>query len=144
MPMHRAFPLTLKTARMVIAHDPMAAWIGFRLEELDTARVLAAMTVEDKHIAPNGFLHAAVVTAFADITSGLGTALHLPSAGHSFATLEIKTNFLGSARAGELFCEAVPRHAGGTTQVWDATVSSRETGKVTALFRCTQMILENR
>jgi acyl-coenzyme A thioesterase PaaI-like protein len=28
-----------------------------------------------------------------------------------------------------------------TTQVWDATVSSRETGRTLALFRCTQMLL---
>jgi 1,4-dihydroxy-2-naphthoyl-CoA hydrolase len=32
-------------------------------------------------------------------------------------------------------------HVGRTTQVWDATVSSRQTGKIIALFRCTQMIL---
>jgi acyl-coenzyme A thioesterase PaaI-like protein len=30
---------------------------------------------------------------------------------------------------------------GKTTQVWDAVVSHRETGKTLALFRCTQMVL---
>ena len=144
MPQKRPFPLTLEAARTIIGRDATAAWINFYLEELAPQRVLASMAVDKKHIAPNGFLHAAVVTAFADITSGLGTSLHLPSPGHIFATLEIKTNFMGSAHSGTLLCEAVPRHAGSATQVWDATVSSKETGKVTALFRCTQMILEDR
>lgn len=27
------------------------------------------------------------------------------------------------------------------TQVWDATVTARETGKTIAVFRCTQMVL---
>ena len=143
MPRTRPFPLTVEAARAVIGQDPMALWINFFLEELTPNRVLGRMTVEQKHIAPNGFMHAAVVTAFADITSGLGTALLLPSAGIVFATLEIKTNFIGTSGPGVLFCEAVPRHVGSGTHVWDATVSVKETGKVTALFRCTQIMLQD-
>ncbi|MBV8134965.1 MAG: PaaI family thioesterase, partial [Deltaproteobacteria bacterium] len=30
---------------------------------------------------------------------------------------------------------------GRTTQVWDATVITLETGKTLALFRCTQLVL---
>jgi acyl-coenzyme A thioesterase PaaI-like protein len=36
---------------------------------------------------------------------------------------------------------ATPAHTGRTTQVWDATVSHRESGRTLALFRCTQMVL---
>ena len=32
-------------------------------------------------------------------------------------------------------------HTGRTTQVWDAEVTHRESGRTLALFRCTQMIL---
>ena len=142
--MEVVFPVTLESARKRIGRDPLADWIGFRLEELSRERVLGAMVVEHKHIAPNGFLHAAIVTALADITCGLGTSLYLPDAAHGFATLEIKTNLMGTARKGELLCEAVPRHVGAATQIWDAEVRSRETGKTTVLFRCTQMILERR
>ncbi len=34
---------------------------------------------------------------------------------------------------------AIAIHQGRTTQVWDATVTHRESGKTMALFRCTQM-----
>jgi 1,4-dihydroxy-2-naphthoyl-CoA hydrolase len=39
-----------------------------------------------------------------------------------------------------LLVESRRAHAGRTTQVWDATVSS-ENGKTLALFRCTQLLL---
>ena len=38
-------------------------------------------------------------------------------------------------------CVAKAVHLGRTTQVWDAVVTNRDTGKVMALFRCTQMVL---
>jgi uncharacterized protein (TIGR00369 family) len=48
---------------------------------------------------------------------------------------------LGTALEGTIECVARPAHLGRTTQVWDATVTHRETGKTIALFRCTQMVL---
>jgi acyl-coenzyme A thioesterase PaaI-like protein len=32
-------------------------------------------------------------------------------------------------------------HLGKTTQVWDAVLTHRESGRTLALFRCTQMVL---
>ena len=32
-------------------------------------------------------------------------------------------------------------HLGRTTQLWDAVVTHRESGKTLALFRCTQLVL---
>ena len=58
-----------------------------------------------------------------------------------FTTVELKSNHLGTAREGTLDCVAKAAHLGRTTQVWDAVVSHRETGKTLALFRCTQMVL---
>jgi uncharacterized protein (TIGR00369 family) len=63
----------------------------------------------------------------------------LPEGAEGFTTIELKSNFLGTAREGEIECEARLVHGGRTTQVWDATVSGGE--KTIALFRCTQMIL---
>ena len=55
--------------------------------------------------------------------------------------MELKSNHLGTARQGMLDAVARPVHRGRTTQVWDATVSHRDSGKTLALFRCTQMVL---
>jgi 1,4-dihydroxy-2-naphthoyl-CoA hydrolase len=94
------------------------------------------------HMAPNGFLHAASVIALADSASGYGCVISLPNGASGFTTIELKSNFLGTARVGEgVACVAKLFHGGRTTQVWDAEVTNENSGKVMALFRCTQMVL---
>ena len=58
-----------------------------------------------------------------------------------FTTVELKSNHLGTTLDGHVECVATPRTWARTTQVWDAVVTHRETGKTIALFRCTQMVL---
>ena len=55
-----------------------------------------------------------------------------------FTTLELKSNFLGSAREGTIACVAT--HSGRTIQVWDADVTDEVSEKTIALFRYTQLI----
>jgi uncharacterized protein (TIGR00369 family) len=95
----------------------------------------------EKHLAPNGFLHAATVVALADTACGYGCAASLPEGGTGFTTIELKANFVGTALDGAIACEALLVHGGRTTQVWDATVTNEKTGRTIALFRCTQMVL---
>ncbi|MBX3430050.1 MAG: PaaI family thioesterase [Hyphomonadaceae bacterium] len=99
-------------------------------------------TAQLHHMAPNGFLHAASVIAMADSASGYGCVISLPSGASGFTTIELKSNFLGTARVGEgVACTAKLSHGGRTTQVWDAEVTNENSGKAMALFRCTQMVL---
>jgi uncharacterized protein (TIGR00369 family) len=65
----------------------------------------------------------------------------LPPGAQGFTTIELKANFLGTARDGAILCRATPLHLGRTTQVWDASVTVAASGAKIALFRCTQMIL---
>ena len=94
-------------------------------------------------MAPNGYLHAAAVIALADTACGYGCILSLPEGGIGFTTIELKTNFLRSAQQGTIACEARLVHAGRTTQLWDATVTTPD-GRPMALFRCTQLVLRKR
>ncbi len=80
-------------------------------------------------LAPNGFLHAATVMALADTACGYGCIAHMPKGAENFTTVELKSNFLGTAREGTIACIARPAHLGNTTQVWDATVSRHADGK---------------
>ena len=100
--------------------------------------------VEKRHMAPNGYLHAASVVALADSACGYGCLVSLPEGASGFTTIELKSNFLGTAREGGVAVEATLVHDGGRTQVWDAVVTSETTGKTIALFRCTQMILRSK
>jgi len=113
---------------------------GFAVGELVEGRLTASMTVQPWMLAPNGFLHAAAVIALADTAAGYACFAHLPEDAKGFTTIELKSNFLGTAREGTLGCVAVAEHLGRGTQVWSATVSGPD-GRTLALFRCTQMVL---
>ena len=91
--------------------------------------------------APNGFLHAGTVITLADTLCGYGTVMNLPEGATGFATIELKSNFFGTALDGDITGVARPVHRGRTTQVWDAEITSESTGKTIAMFRCTQMVL---
>ena len=114
---------------------------GFRVTALSDKSLDAELDVRPEILAPNGYLHAATVVALADTACGYGCLAHLPHDATNFTTIELKTNFLGTAREGTIACTARPVHLGRTTHVWDATVYRRDDRRTIALFRCTQMIL---
>ncbi|RZI40851.1 PaaI family thioesterase [Herbaspirillum sp. HC18] len=115
--------------------------LGIRVTKVDGSLLTSELTVQKSHLAPNGYLHAGTVVTLADTSCGYACIANLPEGAANFTTIELKSNFLGTAREGVIECEAKAVHAGRTTQVWDALVKQRDTGKLIATFRCTQMIL---
>jgi len=114
--------------------------LGIEVTAVAAGRIEAQMEVTPAVLAPNGYLHAASVVALADTACGLGCRLALPPWASGFTTVEQKTSYLGTARAGTVRTEAVLVHGGSRTQVWDAEVFDGA-GKRIALFRCTQLVL---
>jgi uncharacterized protein (TIGR00369 family) len=119
----------------------LPALVGVEIVTLTRQAVESRMAVRKEVMAPNGFLHAASVIALADTSCGYGCLVRLPEGASGFTTVELKVNFLGTARDGAIACRATPVHLGRTTQVWDAVVSVEGSGAKIALFRCTQMVL---
>ena len=115
--------------------------LGIELISVAEGLLVAELPVREPLLAPNGYLHAASVVGLADTMCGYGCISHLPEGAKGFTTIELKSNFLGTALDGTIYVEARPVHLGRTTQVWDAVVKHRETAKTIALFRCTQMVL---
>jgi len=115
--------------------------MGIEFLSLEPGRLTSRLAVRPELLAPNGYLHAAAVIALADTACGYGTFTDLPDGAQNFTTIELKSNFLGTAREGSIACLATRLHSGRTTQVWDATVTDETSGKTIALFRCTQLIL---
>jgi 1,4-dihydroxy-2-naphthoyl-CoA hydrolase len=115
--------------------------IGIEFLSIEPGRLTSRLAIRPELLAPNGYLHAATVIALADTTCGYGTINDLPKGAQNFTTIELKSNFLGTAREGVIACLATIVHSGRTTQVWDATVTDEASGKTVALFRCTQLIL---
>lgn len=115
--------------------------LGLEWQTVQPGLVRGRFTVRPHHMAPNGFLHAASVVTLADSACGYGSVVSLPEGASGFTTIELKSNFLGTAREGVVSCEAKLVHGGRTTQLWDAEVRHEDTGKLIALFRCTQAVL---
>jgi len=113
---------------------------GLQVTALAEGRLEAQLVVQPWMLAPNGFLHAASVIVLADTCAGYATMAHLPDGARNFTTIELKSNFLGTAKEGLIRTECTAEHLGRTTQVWSASVFN-QAGRKLALFRCTQMIL---
>jgi uncharacterized protein (TIGR00369 family) len=114
--------------------------LGIEIDQIEHGRVRMRLPLRDELLAPNGYLHAGTVVGLADSACGYGCIASLPEGAYGFTTIELKTNFLGTALDGTLSCTSELVHGGRTTQVWDATVVT-DAGKKLALFRCTQLIL---
>jgi uncharacterized protein (TIGR00369 family) len=115
--------------------------VGLEIVTISADGVQSRLAVRPEVMAPNGFLHAASVIALADTSCGYGCIALLPQGASGFTTIELKSNFVGTAREGAIACRAWPVHLGRTTQVWDAEVTLEGGGTRIALFRCTQMVL---
>jgi uncharacterized protein (TIGR00369 family) len=115
--------------------------LGVEILAIGEKGVQSRMAVRPELLAPNGYLHAASVVGLADTSCGYGCVALLPAGARGFTTVELKSNFLGTATEGAIRCQATPVHLGRTTQVWDAVVTNEATGSRIALFRCTQMVL---
>ena len=115
--------------------------IGIEFISIEPGRLTSRLALRPELLAPNGYLHAATIIALADTTCGYGTITDLPSGAENFTTIELKSNFLGTAREGVIACVGTRVHSGRTTQVWDAQVTDEVSDKAIALFRCTQLIM---
>ena len=127
-----------------IGQGRLPGLVGVEVTTVERGRLRARLPVRPDLLAPNGYLHAASVIALADTCCGYGCVASLPEGATGFTTIELKTNFLRTLTEGTLACEATMVHGGGTTQLWDATVTDEAAGTVLALFRCTQLVLRPR
>ena len=123
------------------AQGSLIQWMDINIEKVGDGILVSSMKISSSHMAPNGFLHAGSIVTLADFSCGCATIAHLPKRAKSFATIELKCNFLGTAKNGSLICTAKNQHWGKTTQVWDASISKKNSDLIIGLFRCTEIIL---
>jgi uncharacterized protein (TIGR00369 family) len=121
--------------------DGLPHLLGIEVTAVEPGKVSGRAPVRPEFIAGNGGLWAPVIVALADTLCAYGVSTVWPDGASGFTTVELKCNFMGTLNTGAIACVAEKLHGGRTTQVWDATITNEETGKLLAAFRCTQMIL---
>ena len=122
-----------------VNQDRLPGYVGMVVTHAELGLMRARMEAKPELIAPIGFLFAPAILTLTDTLCAYGT--RPPEGAIGFTTAELKANFMSTGTSGVVLCEARLIHGGRTTQVWDATVTAEATGKLMALFRCTQLIL---
>ena len=126
-------------------HPPAGGLVphmGITLVDEGEGWLEARMEIAQHHLRSGAnALHAASLIALADSVCGFAAGQVLPEGAKGYTTIELKSNFVGTANSGVLLGRADAEHLGRTTQVWSSRVTQQETGRTLALFRCTQMIL---
>jgi 1,4-dihydroxy-2-naphthoyl-CoA hydrolase len=83
-----------------LGREHLPEHLGIVVTKVEEELVCAEMPLQRSLLAPNNFLHAGAVVALADTTAGYACLAHLPEGGETFTTVELKANFMGTAREG--------------------------------------------
>jgi len=110
--------------------------LGVEYLEIGPERVRAALTVDERHLQPFGFLHGGVNVALAESVVSVGATVAAPEGQVAFG-LEINMNHLRPVGPGDrIVATAVPLHRGRSTQVWAVELCDGQ-GRRVAAGRCT-------
>lgn len=121
---------------------PFAGLMGVEVVSAAPDRIEGRLVVREDLCTAGGILHGGAFMAFADSLGAIGGFLNLRD-GARTTTLESKTNFLGSAKAGSTVRGiATPIHIGRRSSVWQTRMEA-EDGKLLALVLQTQMTVES-
>ena len=115
--------------------------LGLEITVVEPGRVVGRFAVRPDLVAHTGFLLAGSVLTVADILCAYGVSTVWPEGATGFTTAEVKCNFMGTLTEGTVLVSATMLHGGRTTQIWDAAIEDESTGRLMAVFRCTQIIL---
>jgi uncharacterized protein (TIGR00369 family) len=120
---------------------PFAALMGVEVVEATKTRVVGRLSVREDLCTSGHILHGGACMAFADTLGALAGFLNLPP-GARTTTLESKTNFLASARVGDIITgEVAALHVGRRSSVWQIRITNAD-GRLLAMVIQTQMTIE--
>jgi uncharacterized protein (TIGR00369 family) len=102
-----------------------AGWIGVLGLEITGAtkdEVVAAWTVDERHLQPHGIVHGGVYASVVETCCSIGALLAAPP-GTLVVGVENHTSFLRPVREGRLLARAKPIHAGRRAQLWECDIA---------------------
>ena len=119
----------------------LPGYLGIVFTHAGSSEIVGELALKEVHMAPNGYLHAGSIVTLADTCCGYGSSRTCRKEPRGLRPSS--SNPITSARPakGPSSAAQAPVHLGRTTQVWDAVVTHKESGRTIALFRCTQLIL---
>ncbi len=116
---------------------------GLELLEQTPERMRARVAVTDKVRQPFGLVHGGVFCAIGEALASIGTSLAVMDSGSIGVGMSNHTTFVRPILDGFIHAEALPRHRGRTTWLWDVEIKNDE-GVVCALGRITIAVRQQR
>lgn len=115
--------------------------LGLEVTVVEPGKVVGRFPIRPDLVAHTGYLLAGSLLAVADILCAYGVSTVWPDGANGFTTAEVKCNFIATLTEGAVQVSATLLHGGRTTQIWDAAIEDEATGRLLAVFRCTQILL---
>jgi uncharacterized protein (TIGR00369 family) len=135
--------LTLELLRRIVAGEEegaaVAKLIGMRMVAAEEGRVTFELDAGPQHSSPPGTLHGGILCDLADGAMGCAN-LSLLAEGESFATVELKINFLKPVWTGLLTAVGQVIKAGRTLSLCECRITD-ESGSLVAYATSTCMTL---
>jgi uncharacterized protein (TIGR00369 family) len=118
---------------------PVADLVGIRLTAMEEGRATFELDAEERHSSPLGTLQGGILCVLADAAMG-AAYVSLLADGESFATLELKMNYLKPVWAGRVIATAEVIKAGRTVGLVECRLTD-EGGSLIAHSTSTCMTL---
>lgn len=135
--------MTLASLRRIIDGDeppaPVSELVGFRMVDAEEGRVTFELAAGPQHTSPPGTVHGGILCDVADAAMGCANLLLLAE-GESFATVELKINFLKPVWSGRLTAVGQVVKAGRTLSLCDCRITD-ESGSLVAFATSTCMTI---
>jgi uncharacterized protein (TIGR00369 family) len=129
--------------RQIVAGEidgpPVGRLLDMRMTEIDEGRAVFVLDAGPQHASPLGTVHGGIICDVADAALGCAHA-SLLDAGETFATIELKINFLKPVWAGRLTAVGTVVKAGRTIGLTECRVTD-EGGSLVAFATATCMTL---
>jgi uncharacterized protein (TIGR00369 family) len=122
-----------------MAPPPVADLVGLELTTMERGRATFHLTARPEHASPLGTLQGGILCVLADAAMGAAYASLLED-DESFATLELKTNYLKPVWSGRITATAEVLKAGRTIGLVDCRMTD-ESGSLVAHATSTCMTL---
>lgn len=119
----------------VAAEDSLDGVLGFEVLELAAGRATARVRIEDRLRQPLGLVHGGAYAALAESLASQATISGLGE-GKIAVGLSNHTSFLRPVASGSIHAEALCRHRGRATWVWEVEMAD-DSGRSCALCRVT-------
>lgn len=125
-----------------VPSPPIAALVGFSIDEVEEGRMVMRLTPAEYHYNPIGTMHGGVLATLLDSVMGCAVHSTLPK-GRAYTSLEIKVNYVRAVTndSGELCAEGKIVHGGRRSAVAEAKVLDAK-GRLCATASTTCLVFD--